>query len=48
MDRSTSSYSLVARIGRMNYGIGLADCYRGVYHLIGKLSEAIYVLRKAS
>ncbi len=38
--------SLVDRVGRKDYEIELADCYWGVYHLIGKLSGAIYVLRK--
>ena len=39
--------SLVGRVGRKDYEIELADCYWGVYHLIGKLSGAIYILRKA-
>lgn len=39
--------SLVDRVGRKDYEIELADCYWGVYHLIGKLSGAIYVLRRA-
>ena len=39
--------SLIARVGRKDYEIELADCYWGVYHLIGKLSGAIYTLRKA-
>ena len=39
--------SLVDRVGRKDYEIELADCYWGVYHLIGKLSGAIYILRKA-
>ena len=38
--------SLVDRVGRKDYEIELADCYWGVYHLIGKLSGAIYVLRR--
>ena len=38
--------SLVERVGRKDYEIELADCYWGVYHLIGKLSGAIYILRK--
>ena len=38
--------SLIARVGRKDYEIELADCYWGVYHLIGKLSGAIYILRK--
>ena len=39
--------SLIDRVGRRDYEIELADCYWGVYHLIGKLSGAIYVLRRA-
>ena len=39
--------SLIDRVGRKDYEIELADCYWGVYHLIGKLSGAIYILRKA-
>ena len=38
--------SLIDRVGRKDYEIELADCYWGVYHLIGKLSGAIYILRK--
>ncbi len=38
--------NLIDRVGRKDYEIELADCYWGVYHLIGKLSGAIYVLRK--
>ena len=38
--------SLVGRVGRKDFEIELADCYWGVYHLIGKLSGAIYILRK--
>ena len=36
--------SLIDRVGRRDYEIELADCYWGVYHLIGKLSAAIYIL----
>ena len=39
--------SLIARIGRKDYEIELADCYWGVYHMIGKMSGAIYTLQKA-
>ena len=39
--------SLVDRVGRKDYEIEMADCYWGVYHFIGKLSGAIYILRKA-
>ena len=38
---------LIARVGRKDYEIELADCYWGVYHMIGKMSGAIYTLRKA-
>ena len=37
--------SLIDRVGRKDYEIELADCYWGVYHLIGKLAGAIYTLR---
>ena len=39
--------SLIARIGRKDYEIELADCYWGVYHMIGKMSGSIYILQKA-
>ena len=39
--------SLIARIGRRDYEIELADCYWGVYHMIGKMSGSIYILQKA-
>ncbi len=39
--------SLIARVGRKDYEIELADCYWGVYHMIGKMSGAIYTLQKA-
>ena len=38
--------SLIARVGRKDYEIELADCYWGVYHMIGKMSGAIYILQK--
>ena len=38
--------SLIARLGRRDYEIELADCYWGVYHMIGKMSGAIYILQK--
>ena len=38
--------SLIARVGRKDYEIELADCYWGVYHMIGKMSGAIYMLQK--
>ena len=38
--------NLLTRASRKDYEIELADCYWGVYHMIGKLSGAIYVLRK--
>ena len=37
---------LIARVGRKDYEIELADCYWGVYHMIGKMSGAIYMLQK--
>lgn len=39
--------NLIARVGRKDYEIELADCYWGVYHMIGKMSGAIYILQKA-
>ena len=39
--------SLIARIGRKDYEIELADCYWGVYHMIGKMTGSIYTLQKA-
>ena len=39
--------SLIARVGRKDYEIELADCYWGVYHMIGKMSGSIYTLQKA-
>ena len=38
--------SLIVKVGRKWYEIELADCYWGVYHMIGKLSGAIYILQK--
>ncbi len=38
--------SLIAKVGRKDYEIELADCYWGVYHMIGKMSGAIYILQK--
>ena len=38
--------NLLTRVSRKDYEIELADCYWGVYHMIGKLSGAIYVLRR--
>ena len=38
--------SLLTRVSRKDYEIELADCYWGVYHMIGKLSGAIYILQK--
>ena len=38
--------SLLTRVSRKDYEIELADCYWGVYHMIGKLSGAIYTLRR--
>ena len=37
---------LIAIVGRKDYEIELADCYWGVYHMIGKMSGAIYILQK--
>lgn len=38
--------NLLTRVSRKDYEIELADCYWGVYHMIGKLSGAIYTLRR--
>ncbi len=38
--------SLIARVGRKDYEIELADCYWGVYQMIGKMSGAIYTLQR--
>ena len=38
--------NLIAKVGRKDYEIELADCYWGVYHMIGKMSGAIYILQK--
>jgi SAM-dependent methyltransferase len=37
----------IVELGRENYDLALALYYWGVYHLLGKLESAVYVLRKA-
>ena len=36
---------LIASVGRKDYEVELADCYWGVYQMIGKLSPVVYILR---
>ena len=38
--------NLLTRVSRKDYEIELADCYWGVYHMIGKMSGVIYILQK--